>query len=177
MHKEGGGERGLWSCLCMGQRVRETWNKGFGTFWPWRFVGGRTPVLLGALLNSVCLSSDPQKGSAPWKSWHFPSLPPVFPSGCELVPLGHAQVTSWAGVGGSAWLGRPSAHHKLCLTWEWQSCLLWEQSAERLPSEGTAAGHINELERQPEVLGAVGWRGRRMWWQMRDREKQSRQDC
>lgn len=59
-----------------------------------KICGREDPSPVGALLNSVCLSSDPQKGSAPWKSWHFPSLPPVFPSGYELVLLGHAQVTS-----------------------------------------------------------------------------------
>lgn len=76
----------------MGQRVRETWHKGFGTFWPWRFVEGRAPVLLGAVLNSVWLSSDPQKGSAPWKSQ---CSPPLLPVQCELLPPGHAQVPSW----------------------------------------------------------------------------------
>lgn len=58
------GERGLWSSLhgAKGERglKQRVWN-----ILTVKICGGRAPVLLGAVLNSVWLSSDPQEGSAP----------------------------------------------------------------------------------------------------------------
>lgn len=93
VHWEGGGEGMMTMSLheAKGERdlKQRVWN-----ILTMEICGRRAPVLLRALLNSVCLSSDPQKGSAPWKCQCFPSSLLYSLLECELVPFGHAQVAS-----------------------------------------------------------------------------------
>lgn len=153
------------SHLCTGQSARGAWNKELGAFWPWRFVEGRAPVLPGALLESVCLSTDPQKWSAPWKSHRFPSLPLGFPSG-----MGAA--STWSCSSDFLSWGRWECTAEEVKSPPWatsnvrigRAVCCWVQWTGRLPSEGSEAGCAKELERQLEDLWGVGWGGGRMWW-------------
>lgn len=65
MHREGGGERIMTMSLHGAKGERDLKQRVWNVLTV-KICGRRAPVLLGALLNSVCLSSDPQKGRAPW---------------------------------------------------------------------------------------------------------------
>lgn len=80
MHRKGDGKR-IMTMSLHGPKGERDLKQRVWNILTVKICGRRAPVLLGALLNSVCLSSDPQKGTAPWKSLCFPSLPPVLLSG------------------------------------------------------------------------------------------------
>lgn len=177
MCQEGGGERGIQSCLCTGQRVRDLKQRVWSILTV-KICGKEGPSPAGSSAGECLPQQWPTEVKCPMEISALSFLPslPCSPLGCELVPLGHAQVTSRAGVGGSAPLGRWSAHHKPHLAWETAELFASERSKWRGCQARAVEQGVQPSLRQMGVLWGV-----RRWKDVvaggRGGDKQSRQAC